>query len=49
MPTRDAVDVALLSAAARHGAQPAEARTANRPFDADTWSMAVVTAGAGAG
>lgn len=41
----DAVDVALLTAAADHGARPDEPRSATRPFDADTRSMAVVTPG----
>ncbi|MBB6349083.1 cation-translocating P-type ATPase [Nonomuraea muscovyensis] len=43
----DAVDVALLDAAGRHGVRraPGEARLATRPFDADTRSMAVVTDG----
>ncbi|TMR35231.1 cation-translocating P-type ATPase, partial [Nonomuraea zeae] len=41
----DAVDVALLSAAAGHGVRPDEPRTSSRPFDADTRSMAVVTPG----
>ncbi|MGW3349744.1 cation-translocating P-type ATPase [Nonomuraea rubra] len=41
----DAVDVALLVAAADHGVRPDEPRLATRPFDADTRSMAVVTPG----
>ncbi|GAA3561089.1 cation-transporting P-type ATPase [Nonomuraea rosea] len=41
----DAVDVALLAAAARHEVRPDERRVATRPFDADTRSMAVVTDG----
>ncbi|NJP29049.1 cation-transporting P-type ATPase [Microbispora sp. SCL1-1] len=42
----DAVDVALAEAAARHGVRlpPAETRLDARPFDAETRSMAVVTA-----
>ncbi|MFI7041640.1 cation-translocating P-type ATPase [Microbispora rosea] len=42
----DAVDVALADAAARHGVRlpPTEARLDARPFDAETRSMAVVTA-----
>ncbi|GGO78397.1 cation-translocating P-type ATPase [Nonomuraea cavernae] len=43
----DAVDVALLAAAARHGTTPLDggARLSTRPFDADVRSMAVVTEG----
>ncbi|MER7506071.1 cation-translocating P-type ATPase [Nonomuraea pusilla] len=42
----DAVDVALLAAAAEHGTRrdPAETRLAARPFDAETRSMTVLTA-----
>ncbi|SEM27287.1 cation-translocating P-type ATPase [Nonomuraea pusilla] len=41
----DAVDVALLAAAAEHGTRrnPAETRLAARPFDAETRSMTVLT------
>lgn len=39
----DAVDVALLAAAAERGVRPEEVRVATRPFDAGTRSMAVVT------
>ncbi|MGI5271504.1 cation-translocating P-type ATPase [Nonomuraea sp. CA-218870] len=45
----DAVDVALLAAAARHGVVPDEPRLATRPFDADTRSMAAVTRDAATG
>ncbi|SEH02674.1 Ca2+-transporting ATPase [Nonomuraea solani] len=41
----DAVDVALQTAAAGHSVRADEPRLATRPFDADTRSMAVVTAG----
>ncbi|MEU8193181.1 cation-transporting P-type ATPase [Microbispora amethystogenes] len=42
----DAVDVALAAAAERHGLRPppGEERLAARPFDAETRSMAVITA-----
>ncbi|MEU7942915.1 cation-translocating P-type ATPase [Microbispora bryophytorum] len=47
----DAVDVALAVAAERHGVRlpPGERRLAVRPFDAETRSMAVITAAAGDG
>ncbi|GAB3892958.1 cation-transporting P-type ATPase [Microbispora bryophytorum] len=47
----DAVDVALAVAAERHGVRlpPGEERLAVRPFDAETRSMAVITAAAGDG
>ncbi|WP_433501390.1 cation-translocating P-type ATPase [Sphaerimonospora sp. CA-214678] len=45
----DAVDVALAVAAERHGVRlpPGERRLADRPFEAETRSMAVVTSAAG--
>ncbi|WP_283137171.1 cation-translocating P-type ATPase [Rhizohabitans arisaemae] len=45
----DAVDLALLADAERHGVRlpPGERRVASRPFDAETRSMAVVTTGGG--
>ncbi|MDP4510007.1 cation-translocating P-type ATPase [Nonomuraea turcica] len=41
----DAVDVALLVEAERHGVRPTGPRMVTRPFDADIRSMAVVTVG----